>query len=174
MIPLVDMHCHLFAEMDDGPRSWDDALTMCRIAHEEGTQLVAATAHQEWIGRKQGSGVGLSRLAVVARDLIANPIVFSVITGTLWRQTALGLPGPLDALVRFEVERAHQWFQRGMELAPLLDRRSAACLRAMAGIYRRLLNRIQAHPDRALAERMSLPVSEKLWVAASSMLGGSG
>ena len=82
--------------------------------------------------------------------------------------------GPLDALVRFEVERAHQWFQRGMELAPLLDRRSAACLRAMAGIYRRLLNRIQAHPERALAERMSLPVSEKLWVAASSMLGGSG
>jgi len=81
---------------------------------------------------------------------------------------------PLDALVRFEVERAHQWFQRGMELAPLLDRRSAACLRAMAGIYRRLLNRIQAHPERALAERMSLPVSEKLWVAASSMLGGSG
>jgi len=76
--------------------------------------------------------------------------------------------------VRFEVERAHQWFQRGMELAPLLDRRSAACLRAMAGIYRRLLNRIQAHPERALAERMSLPVSEKLWVAASSMLGGSG
>ena len=82
--------------------------------------------------------------------------------------------GPLDALVRFEVERAQQWFQRGMELAPLLDRRSAACLRAMAGIYRRLLNRIQAQPERALAERMSLPVSEKLWVAASSMLGGSG
>ena len=79
----------------------------------------------------------------------------------------------LHALVRFEVDRAHQWFQRGMELAPLLDRRSAACLQAMAGIYRRLLNRIQAHPDRALAERMSLPVTEKAWVAARSMLGGS-
>jgi protein-tyrosine phosphatase len=46
MIPLVDIHCHLLAGLDDGPRTWDDALAMCRIAYQEGTQLVAATAHQ--------------------------------------------------------------------------------------------------------------------------------
>jgi phytoene synthase len=80
----------------------------------------------------------------------------------------------LHALVRFEAHRAHEWFGRGMGLAPLLDRRSAACLHAMAGIYRRLLLRIQAHPERALAARMSLPVAEKAWVAARSMLGGGG
>ena len=79
----------------------------------------------------------------------------------------------LHALVRFEADRAHEWFRRGLGLAPLLDRRSAACLHAMAGIYRRLLMRIQAHPERALAARMSLPVAEKAWVAARSMLGGS-
>jgi 15-cis-phytoene synthase len=79
----------------------------------------------------------------------------------------------LHALVRFEVDRAQQWFQHGMKLAPLLDRRSAACLQAMAGIYRRLLNRIRAHPERALTERMSLPAGEKAWVAVRSMLGGS-
>ncbi len=80
----------------------------------------------------------------------------------------------LEALVRFQAERAHEWFRRGMQLAPLLDRRSAACLQAMAGIYRRLLNRIAAHPERALAERISLPAGEKAWVAARSMLGGGG
>jgi phytoene synthase len=79
----------------------------------------------------------------------------------------------LHALVRFEADRAHEWFHRGMRLAPLLDRRSAACLHAMAGIYRRLLLRIQAHPERALAARMSLPGAEKVWVAARSMLGGN-
>jgi 15-cis-phytoene synthase len=79
----------------------------------------------------------------------------------------------LHALMRFEAGRAHLWFQRGMQLATLLDRRSAACLQAMAGIYRRLLNRIQDDPERALSERMSLPVAEKAWVAARSMLGGS-
>jgi 15-cis-phytoene synthase len=82
--------------------------------------------------------------------------------------------GWLDALVRFQAERARVWFDRGMTLAPLLDRRSAACLLAMAGIYSRLLTRIAADPERALRERVSLPMREKTWVAARSMLGGGG
>jgi phytoene synthase len=81
--------------------------------------------------------------------------------------------GGLHALVRFEAHRARPWFQSGTTLAPLLDRRSAACVLAMSGIYRRLLNRIEAHPGRALQERMSLPAREKAWVAARSMLGAS-
>jgi protein-tyrosine phosphatase len=46
MIPLVDMHVHLLAGLDDGPRTAEDALAMCRIAHEDGVQMAAATAHQ--------------------------------------------------------------------------------------------------------------------------------
>ncbi len=46
MIPLVDMHCHLLAGLDDGPRTWEDAREMCRMAQDEGVQMVAATAHQ--------------------------------------------------------------------------------------------------------------------------------
>src|SRR5439155_24222049 len=46
MLPLVDMHCHLLAGLDDGPRTPDDALEMCRIAYAEGTRTVAALAHQ--------------------------------------------------------------------------------------------------------------------------------
>ena len=78
-------------------------------------------------------------------------------------------PG-LHALVRFEADRARQWFQHGMTLAPLIDRRSAVSVAAMAAIYRRLLERIEAHPERALRERASLPAREKAWVAARSML----
>ncbi len=80
--------------------------------------------------------------------------------------------GWLDALVRFQADRARAWFDRGMTLAPLLDRRSAACLLAMAGIYSRLLTRIAADPERALRERVSLPMHEKTWVAARSMIAG--
>jgi 15-cis-phytoene synthase len=76
----------------------------------------------------------------------------------------------LSALVRFEAERAQQWFDRGIGLAPLLDRRSAACVLAMAGIYHKLLDRIEANPERVLRERMSLPPWEKAWVAAGSIL----
>lgn len=46
MIPLVDLHCHLLAGLDDGPVSHEEALAMCRIAFEDGVRFVAATAHQ--------------------------------------------------------------------------------------------------------------------------------
>src|SRR5207237_1459082 len=46
MIPLVDMHVHLLGGLDDGPRTRDDAVQMCRAAYDEGVRMVAATAHQ--------------------------------------------------------------------------------------------------------------------------------
>lgn len=75
--------------------------------------------------------------------------------------------------VRFEAERAHEWYDRGMPLVDLLDRRSAACLLAMAGIYRKLLRRIEAHPERILDGRVSVPIHEKGWIAARSVLGAA-
>jgi len=80
----------------------------------------------------------------------------------------------LSALVRFEADRARDWFQRGLALAPLLDRRSAACVLAMAGIYRRLLDRIDADPEQAAFQRLSLPAREKAWVVVRVVLGGDG
>ena len=69
-----------------------------------------------------------------------------------------GAPAPetIGALVAFEAARAREWYARGLELIPLLDRRSAACVLAMSGIYRRLLERIAAEPAAILAGRVSL------------------
>jgi phytoene synthase len=75
--------------------------------------------------------------------------------------------------VRFEAVRADGWYERGLELVPLLDRASAASVSAMAGIYRRLLRRIEREPDRVLGERLSLPTWEKGWVAARSLVGAA-
>lgn len=80
----------------------------------------------------------------------------------------------LGAMVRFEAARAREWFARGMELAPMLDRRSAACVLAMSGIYRRLLERIDAEPEQAARTRISLSGGEKAWVAVRGMLGVGG
>jgi 15-cis-phytoene synthase len=77
----------------------------------------------------------------------------------------------LCALVRFEAERARGWFDRGMALTALLDRRSAACVLAMAGIYERLLARIEDAPEEIVRRRVSLPAHEKAWVAARGVLG---
>jgi phytoene synthase len=88
------------------------------------------------------------------------------------RSLAASGAGELGALVRFEAGRAREWFQRGIALTRLLDRRSAASVLAMAGIYRRLLDRIEAEPEEAARRRMSLPAREKAWVAARGMLRG--
>jgi phytoene synthase len=77
--------------------------------------------------------------------------------------------GPLAELVRFEATRARTWFERGLRLLPLLDRRSGACVAAMAGVYRRLLDRIERHPELVLRERLSLAGWEKGWVAVRSL-----
>lgn len=78
----------------------------------------------------------------------------------------------LTRLVRFEAQRAQRWYVEGLRLLPLLDRRSAACCAAMAGIYRRLLQRIAAEPETALRGRLSLTSWEKTAVAARSLAGG--
>jgi phytoene synthase len=84
-----------------------------------------------------------------------------------------GEDGQFEAFMRFQAARARDWFERGQELIPLLDRRSAACVLAMSGIYRRLLERIEEHPELVARERVSLPIWEKGWVATRSLLGAA-
>ena len=75
----------------------------------------------------------------------------------------------LASLIEFEVNRARDWYATGMQLLPLLDGRSAACTGAMAGIYRRLLDRIAAEPAAVLHGRLSLSPREKAMVAVRSL-----
>lgn len=46
MIPIVDMHCHLLAGMDDGPKEMADAVEMCTMLASQGVGAVHALAHQ--------------------------------------------------------------------------------------------------------------------------------
>jgi 15-cis-phytoene synthase len=79
--------------------------------------------------------------------------------------------GGLSALVRFGCERAQGWYDDGLRLVPLLDRRSAACCLAMSGIYRRLTDRIAAEPAGMRTHRMSLSGREKATVAVRALAG---
>jgi phytoene synthase len=79
--------------------------------------------------------------------------------------------GALSALVRAGCERAQTWYDDGLRLVPLLDRRSAACCLAMSGIYRRLTDRIAADPSAMRTGRMSLSGREKAAVAVRALSG---
>jgi phytoene synthase len=79
--------------------------------------------------------------------------------------------GGLTALVRFSADRARGWYDDGLRLIPLLDRRSAACAAAMSGIYRRLLDTIAERPYLVRDRRLSLSGWQKAGVAARSLAG---
>jgi phytoene synthase len=81
--------------------------------------------------------------------------------------------GRLAALIRFSAERADGWYREGLRLVPLLDRRSAACCRAMSGIYRQLLGRIAAEPAAVYDRRLSLSSWQKAAVAARALTGAA-
>ena len=80
-------------------------------------------------------------------------------------------PQQFAKLVEFEVDRARDLYGTGLRLLAVLDRRSAACTGAMAGIYRGLLDRIAADPAAVLRGRMSLSGKQKAVVAARALAG---
>jgi phytoene synthase len=84
------------------------------------------------------------------------------------------VPPGFTRLVEFEAERARDWYATGWKLLAQLDRRSAACTGAMAGIYRRLLDRIAAEPAAVLRGRISLSGREKAMVAVKALAGRLG
>ncbi|MFD2416140.1 presqualene diphosphate synthase HpnD [Amycolatopsis pigmentata] len=79
--------------------------------------------------------------------------------------------GRLTALIRHCAARANEWYEDGLRLGPLLDRRSGACCLAMAGIYRRLGERIAERPSDTFDRRLSLSGKEKLVVAVRALTG---
>jgi protein-tyrosine phosphatase len=42
---VIDIHSHLLPEVDDGPKSWEMAVEMCRMAVEDGITHSVATPH---------------------------------------------------------------------------------------------------------------------------------
>jgi protein-tyrosine phosphatase len=42
---MIDIHCHILAEVDDGPKSWDESEEMCRMARADGIEHIVATPH---------------------------------------------------------------------------------------------------------------------------------
>ncbi|WP_232663999.1 squalene/phytoene synthase family protein [Pseudonocardia sp. TRM90224] len=79
--------------------------------------------------------------------------------------------GGLAELIAYSAERARTWYADGLRLIPLLDRRSAACATAMAGIYRKLLDDIAADPPSVYHQRRSLTGWQKAAVATRALTG---
>src|SRR5262245_10240721 len=84
------MHVHLLAGMDDGPRTPEDALEMCRMASAEGTRLAASLAHQNERWNEVTPERIRAAVASLSEALKANNIEFEVFpTGEVMVRTDL-------------------------------------------------------------------------------------
>jgi len=72
-------------------------------------------------------------------------------------------------LMAFEAQRAREYYRESAPLVGLIDVRSRASMRALIGIYSRLLDRIVASNYDVLARRVRVPAWEKLWVLLRSV-----
>ena len=73
-------------------------------------------------------------------------------------------------LMAFQCERAQQFYESGRKLLPYLPRRPRACVGAMAGIYRSILEEIQRDPAIVFSRRVSLTTGQKLALAGRELL----
>jgi protein-tyrosine phosphatase len=67
---VIDIHSHLLPEVDDGPKSWDVSVEMCRMAVADGITHMVATPHAN--NRYSYDRVFLSTLLDHLRELVGD------------------------------------------------------------------------------------------------------
>ena len=73
-------------------------------------------------------------------------------------------------LMRFQAQRAKDYFTSGFQLLPYLSRRSRACPAVLGQLYRKVLERIEDADYDVLHRRVSLSTSEKIRVTSQTWL----
>jgi protein-tyrosine phosphatase len=79
---IVDIHCHLLPNIDDGPSTWEESLKMARIAYQDGIRVAVTTPH--WIQgtRWEPDPVLIkNKVEELNQKLRANEIPLTVLSG---------------------------------------------------------------------------------------------
>jgi protein-tyrosine phosphatase len=73
---MIDIHCHILPEVDDGAKDWDTGVQMCQMAHQDGIEHVVATPHanDEYAYNREAHEERLQRL----REACGNVIQLSL------------------------------------------------------------------------------------------------
>jgi phytoene synthase len=133
-----------------------DALALaekCGIAFQL-TNILRDVKEDAELGRIYLPAEDLERFGVSAEDLAEG------------RRTE-----PFGALMEFEIERARRFYRESRPLLGLVRPQARASLWALITIYSSLLDRIaESHYD-VLRRRISLGVTEKVWIVARAAAG---
>lgn len=80
---------------------------------------------------------------------------------------------PFTNLMRFQAQRAKEYFNSGFQLLPYLSFRSRACPAVMGQLYCKVLERIESADYDVLHHRVSLSKPQKIRVMAQTWLGST-
>ena len=154
--------------------SWDELREYCRrVAGAVGVACASVYEPSSWeAARPRAETLGLALQQInIMRDVAEDWSLGRVYLpqdelrrfGVEEREIAAGRPGPgWQPLMEHQARRADSLMRKGLELLPLLDRRSALCVRTFAGIYRGLLVQMRAHSFDVFSERPQLSRIEKV------------
>ncbi len=171
---MIDLHFHCLPGIDDGPRDWDEAIALCRMAAAEGTETIAATPHMlrdPWVNDDPRAIDRLvlelnTRLGGTPRIVAGCEVLFCSDLVELWEKGA-----PLISLNR----RSHLLVELP---ATSIPRNAEAVIHEMALLGATV---VIAHPERNLVfahelgrlERL-IALGAKAQITAASLLGEFG
>jgi 15-cis-phytoene synthase len=154
--------------------SWDELREYCRrVAGAVGVACAAVYEPSSWEAarpRAQTLGLALQQINIM-RDVAEDWALGRVYLpqdelsrfGVSEEEIAAGRIGPeWRRLMEHQSVRAEALMRKGLELLPLLDRRSALCVRTFAGIYRGLLDQMRARGYDVFTEPPHLSTVEKM------------
>jgi len=93
---VLDLHCHVLPGIDDGPRSLDESVALCRAAQREGTRTLVATPHVNGDYPDVTAAVILDQTAAVNRALRDAGVDVTVLRGAEVALSRVGELGDLE------------------------------------------------------------------------------
>jgi 15-cis-phytoene synthase len=159
--------------------SWEELREYCRcVAGAVGVACAAVYGPSDWeAARPRAETLGLALQQInIMRDVPEDWSLGRVYLprdelerhGIDEGDIAAGQTGPAwSALMSEQAARANALMREGLELLPLLDRRSALCARSFAGIYRGLLEQMRARDYDVFRERPHLSAVGKVKAVAT-------
>ena len=158
---------------------WEELREYCRrVAGAVGVACAAVYEPSSWESarpRAETLGLALQQINIM-RDVAEDWSLGRVYLpqdelerfGVEEEAIAAGRTGPeWCALMDHQASRAETLMREGLELLPLLDRRSALCVRTFAGIYRGLLDQMRSRDYDVFRERPHLSAAAKVRAVAT-------
>ena len=173
--PMVDIHCHLAPDLDDGAHSWRESLAMARMAVADGIQKVVVTPHQLGVYSRNGAEQIRRRIAELSRWLTDNQVALEVHPGAeVHAEPALADKIRAGEVLTLADRNRHVLLDGTPDSLELLP----AVLEALAAVG---LTGVLAHPERLPAllrqpQRLKALVQRGclLQVTADSLVGANG